>query len=132
MKRSRIKRTPFRRKPTRSTWGPGAASIEDLPRRLWKEGLGRCVVCPAEGGVCQGRVQGHHVVSKQALKKRGLLEYLWDRRNRMAVCEHRHESHTNGTKRIPWRLLTAEHLAFADELELRYLLERVYPREQAA
>ncbi len=93
----------------------------------WVMDLGRCTICPAEGGVCDGPIDGHHCVSKQALKRRGLFAHLWDRRNRVPVCRFRHEQETSGYKPIPRGLLPASVFEFADELGLRWWVEKHYP-----
>lgn len=98
---------------------------------LWRRGMGACQVCPAEGGHCEGRVQGHHVVSKQALRRHGLHEHLWDVRNRLAVCARRHERHTTLSAPIAYGLLPSSAIEFAAELGLEWWLDRHYPREAA-
>lgn len=77
--------------------------------------------------MCSGPVQGHHVIAKQTLRRRGLLEFLWDVRNRMPVCEHRHGQHTNRFRPIPRDLVPPEAVAFAEELDLSHLIDRAYP-----
>lgn len=121
----------------------------------WRAGLGPCVVCPQEAlaaggtcscavepvsacmvhGICRGPVQGHHAIEKQALKRRGLHRFLDDTRNRVPVCEHRHEQHTTRFKPIPRWVLPASVFEFANELGLGWLIDRDYPvgrAEQAA
>ena len=93
---------------------------------IWREGLGPCVVCPLEGGVCIGEVQGHHILSKQLLRRRGLFFEMLDHRNRLAVCEHRHEQHTTGYKPIPRAALPASVFEFAKELDLEWWLDKHY------
>lgn len=117
-----VKPGRLRRRPRR-----GRKPVEAIEHELWHRGHGPCVVCPAEGGKCEGRVQGHHIISKQALKKRGLHKYLWDRRNRLPVCQHRHEQHETKVKPIPRELLPQAALDFATELDLGWWLDRHYP-----
>lgn len=76
--------------------------------------------------MCSGRIQGHHVVSKQALKKRGWHVFLWDTRNKLDVCEGRHAQHTDGVAAIPFELVPAAALEFARDLELEWYVERFY------
>lgn len=126
--KSPLTRTRFmssRRKRVRTT-------AERLAQQAWKDAVGACMVCPAEGGSCVGPVQGHHAVSKQALKKRGLFAYLWDLRNKVDVCEHRHEQHTSGFKPIPRDLLPPAVFEFAGDVGLRWWLDRFYPATEAA
>jgi hypothetical protein len=118
----------------------------------WRMGLGPCIVCPAEAlaagatcscasepssscmvhGICVGPVQGHHAIEKQALKRRGLHRFLDDLRNRVPVCEHRHEQHTSRVKPIPRELLPSSVFEFARELGLTWWLDKHYPLAKVA
>lgn len=118
-RRAPLKRGGWIARQRRRRPEPGAAA--------WRRGLGACVVCPAEGGVCAGRVQGHHVVARQTLRRLGLVAVLFDRRNRLSVCEHRHEQHTTGYKPIPQKVLPASVFEFALELDLIWYLDKHYP-----
>ena len=100
---------------------PDAAALE-----AWRTGLGPCQVCPEEEGVCSGPIQPHHVTEARTLRKHGLDDLRYDLRNRMAVCEHRHEQHTSAYKRIPRALVPKAAEEFARELNLDYLLDRFY------
>jgi len=100
-------------------------SRERLLRELWAHNLGACKVCT--DGECAGPIQGHHLITKQALKKRGLEIHLWDIRNRLPVCERRHDLHTRRIQVIPRDLIPVEAWQFADEIGLRWWLERFYP-----
>lgn len=97
---------------------------------IWREGLTGCEVCENEGTACRGPIQGHHVVSKQKLKRLGHTDHLLDKRNRLGVCEHRHEQHTTGHKPIPRWALPASVFEFTEELGLTWYLDRYYPAEQ--
>jgi hypothetical protein len=100
-------------------------SARELERSLWPVGMEhRCV---RHGPDCQGRVAGHHVIAKQALRRRGLHAFLWDRRNRMPLCEFHHQRHTLRYDPVPSSLLSAEAREFAAELGLEWLLEKSYP-----
>lgn len=112
---ARLKRKP----PRRHVAGDG-----DL---VWRRDLGACIVCPAEGGVCAGPVQGHHAVGKQTLRRNGFAAFLDDVRNRVPTCEHRHEQHTTGYRLIPRAVLPASVFEFADELGLGWWLDKHYP-----
>lgn len=103
-------------------------SIEEREAsEAWKAAVGPCQVCPAEGGVCSGVVQGHHAITQQTLKNRGLHAWLWDTRNKVDVCTHRHEQITSAHKPLPRRLLPAAVFEFADELGLGWFLDKHYP-----
>ncbi len=131
--------SPLERRKALATSGRGLRSRPravplgvHVERKLWTAGLGDCAVCRLEGGSCSGRVQGHHVVAKQALKRRGLVDWLYDTRNRLAVCEKRHMQHESGFRRIPRALVPASAEEFAGELGLDWLLDRVYGRREEA
>jgi hypothetical protein len=83
-------------------------------------------------GICRGPVQGHHAIEKQALKRRGLHRHLDDLRNRVPVCEHRHEQHTTRAKPIPRDVLPASVFEFAKELGLSWWIDRHYTAATAA
>lgn len=126
MRRSR----PLKR---RGLFKPGSTLKRNPPRRrdgvvsiIWRRDLGPCVVCPAEGATCRGPVTGHHIIPKSKLRDLGFAAYLMDLRNRLAVCEYRHEQHTTAYKLIPRELLPASVFEFADELGLGWYLDRHY------
>jgi hypothetical protein len=89
----------------------------------------RCVVChknKREAWAAGSRLQAHHVLPAQALKKRGLHEHLWDPRNGVPVCKHDHENHTTAYRRIPRAALPPGAEEFAAELGLQHLLDAQY------
>jgi len=94
---------------------------------LWRQGLGPCALRALPGHECEGRVEGHHAITRQALRTRGLAEHQWDRRNRVPLCDRAHTSHHTASQRVPRELLPPAVFEFADELGLRWLLDRVYP-----
>ncbi len=106
---------------------PPKKKTDEIVNFIWRRDLGPCVVCPHEGGKCAGPVQGHHVVAKELLKKRGLIGHLMDLRNRLSVCERRHAQHTNKFKPIPREVLPASAFEFADEFGLGWYLTKHYP-----
>lgn len=85
-------------------------ALEDLPRELFRDAVlpGRCRVCGRRG------VVAHHVVYKQELRKRGLLEY--DVRDAMPLCDLCHARHHNRSQPIPIQMLTDGHIDFAFEV----------------
>ena len=91
---------------------------------IWRDGLGRCAMY--ERTVCEGKVRGHHVVTRQVLRRRGLAEYLWDQRNRLALCDRHHRRHHNRIEPVPRCVLPAVVLEFAVELDLMLYVERYY------
>lgn len=120
LRRSVILRATRRRRPT------------EIVSEIWRRDLGGCAVCAAEGGECRGPVQGHHAVSRQVLREHGLIAAMSDIRNRVPVCEHRHEQHTTGYRPIPRELLPASVFEFAEEVGLGWWLDRHYPARRAA
>lgn len=78
-------------------------------------------------GECEGPVQAHHVVTRQALRRHGLLGHVYDVRNSMCLCYRHHRRHSNGTERVPYETLTTANLAFAREVGLDWHLENYYP-----
>jgi len=75
------------------------------------------------------RIDGHHCIPKQDLKRWGLFSRLWDLANMLPLCRYHHFRHEDAYERVPRELLPPEAFAFADEIGARYVLEddRVYP-----
>ena len=85
--------------------------------------------CAATGGLlgpCEGPIQGHHPLSQQALRKRGLQDLLWDDRNSMGLCYRHHRRHDNRTQVLPRALLQDSAWEFAREVGLDWMLEKRY------
>lgn len=131
-----MKRSALRRKTRIRSHKPLKASRLQLRRRprpklvdstIWRRDLGACIVCPAEGGICSGPVQGHHAVAKAKLRQLGLTAAAMDLRNRVPVCERRHAQHTTGYRPIPRELLPASVFVFAADLDLGWYLDKHYP-----
>lgn len=96
--------------------------------RAWKyEVLRRdgCVVHddPAD---CELPMQAHHVITQQALRKRGLSGAAWDPRIGVGVCYRAHRRHTLAVERIPLARLPLTVRAFVHGLGLDWMLERYY------
>ena len=97
----------------------------------WWEAVAKnrpCAVCGRPD-----RVQGHHVLSQQVLRRHArrfgydVLVLLWDPRNGIPVCEPDHAAHTSAKRRIPLDVIPASAFEFADEIGLRWQVERDYP-----
>lgn len=101
-----------------------------------------CPVCGKSQLVVE--FHSHHIIAKQAIKKavrsivyrdrlnveeheRLLRRLLWDVRNGLACCKWCHSRHTDAVRRIPRKLLPRFAFEFADELGLRWMIERDYP-----
>jgi hypothetical protein len=77
---------------------------------------------------CSGPVEGHHLISRQSLRKRGLSYLDWDTRNGFAACQRAHRRHTGAVERIPYEKIPEAALEFAREAGLEWQLDRFYPR----
>lgn len=88
------------------------------------------------------RLQAHHVLPQHKLKDLArkfhwdLRSVLTDSRNGMCLCEFHHARHTNHfvdvegrSWRIPRRLIRDDTYAFAEELNIVWLLDLEYPPE---
>lgn len=81
-------------------------------------------------------IRGHHALRQQVIKREAnrlglfgenLIRALWDRRNRMPVCDPCHEGHHGSPPvRIPLSCVPESAYDFADELGLIGELERDY------
>lgn len=91
-----------------------------------------CAVCGA------ARTQGHHVITKQQLRRWASAEgfevdrLLWDVRNCLALCERHHAAHHSWARRLTLSFVL-KHCPkvhqFACELGLLWWLEREYPAD---
>jgi len=78
------------------------------------------------------RVQGHHILTQQCLRKHGLDAFLWDQRNKFDCCERVHAAHHNRSRPIPAELLPDAAWAFASDVGLTWMIERYYGASVAA
>ena len=76
---------------------------------------------------CEGRLEAHHVIAAQKLRRIGREDLTTDPRNGMPLCERHHRRHTLGYAAIPFEFLPEEAVEFAEELGLRWWLVRRYP-----
>lgn len=111
-----MRRTELKRKPRRSEPREQGAIVWARAARL-----GRCAVCNRQAH------HGHHIITKQELRRRGAAELLWDLRNMLPVCADCHARHHHAFRRIRRRELPAAAFEFAAELGLEWLIERTYP-----
>lgn len=129
---SGLSRKPFKRKPPK----PKGTDL-DRASAWWVSVVGPlsarkpCVVCGATSNI-----EGHHIVSKQVIKRVARErrvgdavreQWLWDDRNGMALCRLCHARHENANRRVPRDLVPVQARVFAAELGVSHLLDRYYP-----
>ena len=122
MKRSQLK-------PARKAFGKVTNQFEQRARDDWRTwaGMQGCAVC---GGT--GRNDGHHVIEAQELRNRHRADLMWDRRNALPLCRDCHGAHHAYSRRVLLSELRPENLAFANELDLVWLIRRTYAKDEAA
>ena len=81
---------------------------------------------------CEYPIQAAHIIPKQALKRHGHGDKLWDARNGLGACYRAHRRSDAALERFPLELLSDDFWAFADEVGLRWLAERLYGRKEVA
>ena len=82
---------------------------------------------------CEGPIQAAHLIPKQALRRRGFSpEVIWDPRNGIAACYCAHRRSDAGLERFPSSRLPVEAWAFAEEVGLGWMLEKLYLGKVAA
>lgn len=126
-----MKRTPLTRRTPLKRGGWLRRRRKPVPvivADIWREGLGPCAVCGA-----RFRVDGHHIIPKRILRALGFDALCMDKRNRLPLCRRHHERHEASVEPVPRELLPASVWEFADEIGLRWYVERHYkPGEEAA
>jgi hypothetical protein len=80
-----------------------------------------------EDPICEARLQAHHIIPQQTLRKHGHGDKLGDRRNWVYLCRRHHRRHHSGHQRLPREALRQETLDFAEETGLSWYLDRHYP-----
>lgn len=91
-----------------------------------------CVMHGPDSEVCEEPFAAHHLITQQQLRNRHLSDFAWDVRNGMWLCYRAHRRHHSGHERIPYELIPARAHEFAEELGLAWILDRFYPKEEAA
>lgn len=77
---------------------------------------------------CEGRLEVHHVITQQQLRRARRFDLLWDPDNGATVCETAHRRHTRGLQRIPFSRLPQRCIDFARDNGFLVILDRYYPR----
>lgn len=75
---------------------------------------------------CEPPIQAAHILSKQALRRRGLHRHVYDPRNGIGACYKAHRRSDAGLERFPADRIPADAREFARELNLEHLLDRYY------
>lgn len=122
-----VKRTALKRKSGLHRRRPKPIGV--IVADLWRDGLHeeRCVVCGT-----RVHLDGHHAIPRRVLIRLGLADHIMDKRNRVPVCRHDHESHECAHRRIRRCELPASVFEFAAELGLDWYLDRFYPTAEVA
>lgn len=81
---------------------------------------------------CEPPIQAAHILSKQALRRHGHGDKLWDTRNGLGACYRAHRRSDAALERFPVEHLPDAFWEFADEVGLRYLAEKHYGRKEVA
>ncbi len=81
---------------------------------------------------CEKPIQAAHLIPKQALRRRGLFEHVYDPRNGIGACYRAHRRSDAGIERFPVAYIPIEAWEFAEELGLDWMLERLYGERVAA
>jgi hypothetical protein len=133
MRSTEIRRATAEARPTAK--GPARKRGRPRPKRpFWWRGELDGSIC----AVCEQApaVQGHHIIRAEVLRREARrLDYemhdvMWDRRNRLPVCQRCHERHHNRSRPIRREVLLRVArwvFDFAHELGLEPALEREYP-----
>ena len=80
---------------------------------------------------CELPVQACHLIPKQALRRHGHGDKLWDVRNGIGACYRAHRRSDAGLERFPRAKVPAAAWEFAAEIGLTWMLEALYPAEAA-
>jgi cytochrome c553 len=127
----------MRRTPLRAKRRPSTNDAEKSA--AWHKAVvhpkATCVVCDRPRRAT--RLQGHHVISQQVLKREcaslelsveQTQDILWDHRNGIALCTRCHERHTNAVERIRLARLPARVLEFVHFMDSMIGSERLMSR----
>lgn len=75
---------------------------------------------------CELPIQAAHLIPKQALRRRGQYEHVYDIRNGIGACYKAHRRSDAALERFPVEYLRPEFWEFAEELGLTWLGEKLY------
>jgi hypothetical protein len=129
VKRSPLTRhTPLRRKKAlagrKPIQGAVKGGIKTAPHFL---PASACIAAPG----CEGRLDRHHILPVQQLRKRGLAHVADSPANLAPLCRRHHARHHSRFSPVPLELVPEPAQDFAASLGLAWLLERLYPASNA-
>ena len=78
---------------------------------------------------CEPPVQAAHIIGKQALRRHGHGDKVWDTRNAIGACYRAHRRSDAALERFGQEHLSEDFWEFADEVGLRWLAEKQYGLE---
>ena len=112
-----MKRSELRRKPSALARSPLRTKRKPRPvepgREAWVFPHAGCCACC---GVNVPHLERHHLIAKQAVRREGRPDLVWDLRNSVLLSPHCHSLHTNAVRRLPVALVSEAARAFAAEL----------------
>lgn len=98
-----------------------------------------CACALINDGPCEGRLEAHHVVPQEWLRKNYrqfgpymLANLLWDSRNGLPLCARHHRRHTLAMNRVPLSVLPPATCEFISEVGADYVVQRTYRTGVAA
>lgn len=81
---------------------------------------------------CEYPIQAAHIISRQSLRRHGHGDKVWDVRNGLGACYKAHRRSDAALQRFPAELLDDDFWAFAGEVGLSWLAERIYGERKVA
>lgn len=104
-------------------------------KRTWRQAVGAtCAMCrraPVSAEVREDffndlmRIEGHHLIPKADLERCKVSVFArYDLRLKLDLCSYHHQRHENFVERVPRDMYGPAVFAFADEHDVRWLLER--------
>ncbi len=122
MKRSPLKRGTSQLKRTSALRRRSRRPVVALGRESWYSHVECCAKCGS-----MDRIEKHHILPAQTLRRNGWGPELFNPANKMYLCSICHAKHTNYFERIPASIIPVEAIEFVKEIGLLHLLEREYP-----
>lgn len=128
MKAEKTRRRQTAAAELRARRAPSSEVESEAKERWMRFGLvEQCEVCKVEPAT-----ERHHAIKEQVLERyardHGYVfeEVRWALELRILCCEGCHARHTNRSQPMPYSILRADTIKFAEELGLGRMLEREY------